>query len=152
LARSHRAVHLFQRGFHVVEGQRCHPSRSPSQIFLSSSLATRARSGASSGAAKATRRTTRSTVQNGSTSKLVTSNDRRVSAPAQYVGPRMRGYPCTEAFGAGRWVVSQVAPGGSDRTQPADLDSAGRPRASIGACRSRTNADDCLPPASLGRV
>src|SRR5262249_59496565 len=29
---------------------------------------------------------------------------------------------------------------------------AGRPRASIGACRSRTNANDCLPLASLGRV
>src|SRR3954453_525223 len=52
----------------------------------------------------------------------------------------------------GPWVVSQVAPGGSDRTQPADPDSAGRPRASIGAYRSRTNADDCLSPASLGRV
>src|SRR5260221_14238291 len=52
----------------------------------------------------------------------------------------------------GPWVVSQVAPGGSDRTQLAELDSAGRPRASTGACRSRTNADDCLPPASLGRV
>src|SRR5437879_1716082 len=52
----------------------------------------------------------------------------------------------------GPWVASQVGPGASDGTQPADLDSAGRPRASIGACRSRTNADDCLPPASLGRV
>src|SRR5215468_10521336 len=30
----------------------------------------------------------------------------------------------------------------ADRTQPADLDSAGRPRASMGACRSRTNADE----------
>jgi len=37
-------------------------------------------------------------------------------------------------------------------TQPADLDSAGRLRASMGACRSRTNADDRLPRASLGRV
>jgi len=27
----------------------------------------------------------------------------------------------------GPWVDSQVAPGGSDITQPADLDSAGRP-------------------------
>src|SRR5262249_7190940 len=52
----------------------------------------------------------------------------------------------------GHGVVSQVAPGGSDRTQPADLDSAGRPRASIGACRSRSNADDRLPLASLGPV
>src|SRR5258707_15051765 len=52
----------------------------------------------------------------------------------------------------GPWVVSQVAPGASDGTQPADLDSAGRPRASIGACRSRTNADNRLPPASLGPV
>ena len=46
----------------------------------------------------------------------------------------------------------QVALGGADRTQPADLDSAGRLRASMGACRSRTNADDRLPLASLGRV
>src|SRR5262245_51042281 len=38
------------------------------------------------------------------------------------------------------------------RTQPADLDSAGGPRASMGACRSRTNADDRLPLASLGAV
>src|SRR5215470_2530489 len=52
----------------------------------------------------------------------------------------------------GPWVVPQVALGGADRTPPADLDSAGRPRASMGACRSRTNADDCLPVASLGRV
>src|SRR5882757_5127881 len=43
-------------------------------------------------------------------------------------------------------------PRGSDRTQPADLNSAGRPRASIGACRSRTNADDRLPGDPLGRV
>src|SRR5262245_5910694 len=41
---------------------------------------------------------------------------------------------------------------GADRTQPADLDSAGRLRASMDACRSRTNADDRLPRASLGRV
>src|SRR5262249_45308731 len=34
----------------------------------------------------------------------------------------------------------------------ADLDSAGRPRASIFACRSRTNADDRLSLASLGPV
>src|SRR6516162_6774337 len=52
----------------------------------------------------------------------------------------------------GPWVVSQVAPGASDRTQPADLDSAGRPRASMGACRSRTNADDRLPVDPLGPV
>src|SRR5207253_9797971 len=50
------------------------------------------------------------------------------------------------------WVVSQVALGGVDRTQPADLDSAGRPRASMGACRSRTNADDRLPADPLGRI
>src|SRR3984893_2535671 len=37
-------------------------------------------------------------------------------------------------------------------TQPADLDTAGRPRASMGACRSRTNADDRLSLASLGPV
>src|SRR6185295_11319490 len=36
--------------------------------------------------------------------------------------------------------------------RPADLDSAGLPRASMGACRSRTNADDRLPLASLGPV
>src|SRR5215831_1081216 len=36
--------------------------------------------------------------------------------------------------------------------QTADLDSAGRLRAPMGACRSRTNADDRLPLASLGRV
>ena len=41
---------------------------------------------------------------------------------------------------------------GADRMQLADLDSAGRLRASMGACRSRTNADDRLPLASLGRV
>src|SRR4051812_16447447 len=50
------------------------------------------------------------------------------------------------------WVVLQVAPGRADRTQPADLDSACRRRASIGAFRSRTTADDCLPIASLGRI
>ena len=32
------------------------------------------------------------------------------------------------------------------------MDSAGRLRAPMGACRSRTNADDRLPLASLGRV
>jgi Transposase DDE domain len=42
--------------------------------------------------------------------------------------------------------------GGADRTRPADLDSAGRPRASMGACRSRTNADDRLPADPLGRI
>src|ERR1700756_2039603 len=52
----------------------------------------------------------------------------------------------------GAMVVSQVAPGASDRTKPADLDSAGRPRASMGGCRSRANADDRLPLASLGPV
>src|SRR5262252_155838 len=40
----------------------------------------------------------------------------------------------------------------ADRKQTADLDSAGRLRAPMGACRSRTNADDRLPLASLGRV
>src|SRR5436190_6741825 len=34
----------------------------------------------------------------------------------------------------------------------ADLDSAGRLHALMGACRSRTNANDRLPRASLGRV
>src|SRR6201997_4476741 len=37
-------------------------------------------------------------------------------------------------------------------TQPADLGSADWLHASMGACRSRTNADDRLPRASLGRV
>src|SRR6516165_5577174 len=41
---------------------------------------------------------------------------------------------------------------GADWMQLADLDSAGRLRASMGACRSRTNAEDRLPLASLGRV
>ena len=36
------------------------------------------------------------------------------------------------------------------RTQPADLDSADQLHASMDACRSRTNADDRLPLASLG--
>src|SRR6516225_8479716 len=52
----------------------------------------------------------------------------------------------------GPWVVSQVTTGGSDRTQPADQESAGWPRASIGARRSRTNADDRLPVDPLGLV
>jgi hypothetical protein len=34
----------------------------------------------------------------------------------------------------------------------AQLDSAGRLHASMGACRSRTNADHRLPCAPLGRV
>src|SRR5213595_1011359 len=38
------------------------------------------------------------------------------------------------------------------KTQPADLDSAGRLHASMGACRSRTNADDRLPADPLGRI
>src|SRR5262245_18234628 len=42
--------------------------------------------------------------------------------------------------------------GHAGATEPADLDSAGRLRASMGACRSRTNADDRLPRASLGCV
>src|SRR5690242_2629284 len=46
----------------------------------------------------------------------------------------------------------QVALGGAYRTEPADPDSAGRPRASMGACRSRTNADDRLPADPLGRI
>src|SRR5499427_2551134 len=50
------------------------------------------------------------------------------------------------------WVVSQVTLGGVDRMQPADLDSADRPRASMGACCSRTNADDRLPADPLGRI
>jgi len=52
----------------------------------------------------------------------------------------------------GSWVVSQVALGGADRPQPADLDSAGRPRAPMGVCRSRTNSDDRLPADPLGRI
>src|ERR1700722_3781122 len=43
-----------------------------------------------------------------------------------------------------RAMGSQVAPGASDRTQPAACIE--------GACRSRTNADDRLPLASLGLV
>jgi hypothetical protein len=38
----------------------------------------------------------------------------------------------------------------ADRTQQADLDSSGWPRASMGARRSRTNADDRLPLDPLG--
>src|SRR5262249_45810920 len=52
----------------------------------------------------------------------------------------------------GSWVVSQVALGGADRPQPADLDSAGRPRAPMGVCRSPTNSDDRLPADPLGRI
>src|SRR5262245_52733650 len=40
----------------------------------------------------------------------------------------------------------------ADRKQPADLDSAGRLRASMGACSSRTKADNRPPIASLWRV
>src|SRR5690348_18108952 len=46
----------------------------------------------------------------------------------------------------------QVALGGAYRTEPADPDSAGRPRASMGACRSRTNADDRPSADPLGRI
>src|SRR5262249_4450285 len=35
--------------------------------------------------------------------------------------------------GQGPWIVSRVALGGAGRTQPAGLDSAGRPGASMGA-------------------
>src|ERR1051326_7218300 len=51
-----------------------------------------------------------------------------------------------------RWKARTTCHARGRRTQPADLDSAGRPRASMGACRSRTNADDRLPLASLGPV
>src|SRR6266478_5385633 len=51
-----------------------------------------------------------------------------------------------------RWKARPTSHARGRRTQPAALDSAGRPRASIGACRSRTNADDRLPLASLGPV
>src|SRR6201981_741624 len=51
----------------------------------------------------------------------------------------------------GHGVVSQVALGGADRTQPADLDSAGRPRASMGAGRSRKKADGRLSADAPGR-
>src|SRR5262249_24500041 len=49
----------------------------------------------------------------------------------------------------GAWVVSQVALGGADRTQPADLESAGQPRASMGACRSRN--DGCASSRHMRR-
>src|SRR5258708_27700823 len=51
-----------------------------------------------------------------------------------------------------RWKARATSHARGRRTEPADLASAGRPRASMGACRSRTNADDRLPPASLGPV
>src|SRR6516165_10434359 len=51
-----------------------------------------------------------------------------------------------------RWKASTTSHARGRRTYPADLDSAGRPRASMGACCSRTNADDRLPLASLGPV
>src|SRR4051812_48356110 len=47
--------------------------------------------------------------------------------------------------------LPQVALRGADKT-PADLDSAGRQRASMGACRSRTNADDRFPADPLGWI
>jgi len=49
-------------------------------------------------------------------------------------------------------VVSQPAVGGVDRTQPADLNSADQARASMGACCSRTNADDRFPAGPPGRI
>src|SRR5262249_35042924 len=52
----------------------------------------------------------------------------------------------------GPWVVSQVASGASDGTRPVDLDSVSRLHGSIGACRSRTYANDRLPVDPLGRV
>ncbi len=64
----------------------------------------------------------------------------------------LRGWSPFDISRQGPWGVSRVALGASDRTQPADPDSAGRPRASIGACRSRTNADDRLPADPLGRI
>src|SRR5262245_35628754 len=61
---------------------------------------------------------------------------RELSHPSGYVMPTMR-----------------VAQGLDFQIKPsADLDSAGRPRASMGAYRSRTNADDRLPADPLGRV
>ena len=74
--------------------------------------------------------------------------------------------PFSGVRGRGSWVVSAfmgcavdlqhehgcLSVAAADRKQPADLDSAGRLRAPMGACRSRTNADDRLPLASLGRV
>src|SRR5215472_4328444 len=63
---------------------------------------------------------------------------------------RVVGYRPRSAYPSG--VESPPPRQLADRTQPADLDSAGRPRASMGACRSRTNADDRLPADPLGRV
>src|SRR5436190_409069 len=49
-------------------------------------------------------------------------------------------------------VNGSLSVAGADKTYPADLNSAGRRRASMCACRSRTNADDRLPLDSRGRV
>src|SRR3954465_5006455 len=49
-------------------------------------------------------------------------------------------------------VKAMALAGRADRTQPADLNSAGRLRAPMWACRSRTNADDRLPLDARGRV
>jgi hypothetical protein len=52
-----------------------------------------------------------------------------------------------ECFRWGRLCFAHIG-----ARQPADLDSVGRLRASMGVRRSGTNADDRLPLASLGRV
>src|SRR3954465_9709543 len=49
-------------------------------------------------------------------------------------------------------VKAMALAGRADRTQPADLNSAGRLRAPMWACRSRTNADDRLPLDARSRV
>src|SRR5262245_13098011 len=64
----------------------------------------------------------------------------------------LKGWSTFDISCQGPWIVFQVDFGVADRTQPADLDSAGRLRGSMGACRSRRNADDRLPLASLGPV
>src|SRR5437762_5981994 len=55
-----------------------------------------------------------------------------------------RGWSPFDISCQGPWVVSQVIPGASDRTQPAACIE--------GACPSRTNANDRLPRASRGRL
>src|SRR6516164_725914 len=50
------------------------------------------------------------------------------------------------------WKARSTSNARGHRAQPADLDSAGRPRASMGACCSRTNADDRLPADPLVRI
>jgi len=61
-------------------------------------------------------------------------------------------YRRVELTEAAQVPVLALVPCSHRRSQPADLDSAGRLRASTGVRRSGTNADDRLPLASFGRV